>query len=198
MELKCQTRGVTEKKDNMDTKNDYIEILHYNYMYLTCCEVNTEFRKLFTWHTKERFKPKTTEWKYRKHLVTKYNNPRRQSEGTTPYCVWTFPMMAGQTRRKVDKLSLAFVSHRLWTGSNFDDNWWEFVCSTSHDHVWINHQPRLTDAWDLLFKFKRYLSLKRALRIFVLGNVLLKQYILAEIELWGLDALVITNGWTRY
>ena len=57
------------------------------------------------------------------------------------------------------------------------------MCSTSHDHVLINYQPRLADARDLLFKFKRYLSLKRALRIFVLGNVLLKQYILAEMEL---------------
>jgi hypothetical protein len=133
MELKCQTRGVTEKKDNMDTKNDYIEILHYNYMYLTCCEVNTEFRKLFTWHTKERFKPKTTEWKYRKHLVTKYNNPRRQSEGTPPYCLWTFPMMAGQTRRKVDK---TLTRVRLSPTLNWFKLWWQLMRVCVFNQSW--------------------------------------------------------------
>ncbi len=43
----------SENKDNMDTKNDYIEILHYNNMYLTCCEVNLHNleSQLFTYDT---------------------------------------------------------------------------------------------------------------------------------------------------
>lgn len=51
---------LTKTKENMDTKNDYIEIFHYNNMYLTCHEVNLQNleSQLFTLHTKERFKPK--------------------------------------------------------------------------------------------------------------------------------------------